>query len=502
VRDHEPTPTWDPREFRCDGTRVIHFPGDQGIADVTLVFGVGQRDETLTTLGTLHALEHLVMDSVRRTPIEINASVGHSFTAFTAKGSPGLVAAFLVGVCQGLADPPLGRLGVEAKILAAEGPDESGTELGPARFGMRDLGLLGAPGPGPGAVTPANVQAMTGWFVSSNCILLVDGSLPEDLRLPLPTDPRPDHHYVTPRRWAGPHAVSVEGPACAVNLILPPPDGTGVELLARAVILERFTEVLRHQRGLTYDLDHELAGLVDGCWALEVLASPPPERAVEAVRAMIETTQDLLARGPSEAEFHHARALVLESSRGRDAEISNALDVAISDVLGVSTAGFNADAVLATTQQRVTDFLRGLGDDALYLVDERAEPELAALNVALTQVSPTTLGPLPQGKVFRPPLLALATSREARASRVVLTNTGLAHQMDSRVQRIAWSGVAGVLRQREGDVVVFGLDGSAIPVGPNLYRNGIQLIEALQTQVHPELIYDDPDPDDGESAFG
>ena len=319
--------------------------------------------------------------------------------------------------------------------------------------------------------------------------------------MPLPTDPRPGHHYVAPRRWPGPHALSVEGPACAVSLILPPSDGTGVELLVRAVIAERCTEVLRHQRGLTYDVDHELAWVVDGCWALEVLASPPPERAVEAVRAMIETTQDLLTRGPSEAEFDHARALVLESSRGRDAEISSALDVAISDLLGGGTADFNADAVLAATRQRVTDFLRGVGDDALYLVDERAEPELAALNVALTEVSPTTLGPLPQGEVFRPPLLALATSREARASRVVLTSTGLAHQMDSRVQQIAWSGVAGVLRHRDGDVVVFGLDGSAIPVGPNLYRDGSRLIEAVQTQVYPELIYDDPDPDDEESEI-
>jgi len=288
---------------------VLHFPDDHGMSDVTLVFGVGQRDETLTTLGSLHTLEHLVMDTVRRTPIEINASVDPSLTTFTASGSPKLVADFLLGVCRGLADPPLGRLTLEARVLAAEGPDESGTPLGPARFGMRDLGLVGAPGPGPASVTPRNVQAVARWFVAANCFLLVDGSLPEGLRLPLATGPRPEHHYAAPRRWPGPHAVSVEGPACAVSLILPPVDGTGVELMARAVITEWFAEVLRHQRGLTYDLDEELVVLADGYWELVVLAAPPPERAVDAVRVMIQTTADLLTSGPSEGEVEHAHGL-------------------------------------------------------------------------------------------------------------------------------------------------------------------------------------------------
>lgn len=493
-----PVPTWDRRELEVDGVRVIHFPSEQGVTDATLVFGVGQRDETLATQGTLHALEHLAMDSVRRTPIEINASVDHSLTMFTANGSPGLVADFLMGVCEGLANPPLGRLAAEAKVLAAEGPDESGTPLGPARFGMRDLGLVGAPGPGPASVTPADVQAMARWFVSANCVLLVDGSLPGRLRLPLASGPRPEHHYLAPRRWPGPQAVSVEGSACAVSLILPPVDGTGVELLARAVITERLAEILRHQRGLTYDLDDELAALADGYWEFVVLAAPPPERAVEAVRVMIETTRDLLTSGPSQAELDHARGLVLESSRGRNAQISDALDVAIGELLGSGIAGFNPDAVRAVTRQHVADFLRGLADDAVYLIDDRAEPELAALNVALTEIPPTAPGPLPAGEVFRPPLLALAISPDARASRVALTSTGLAHQAGHQVQQIPWSNVAGVLRERDGDFVVFGLDGSAITVGPNLYRNGRRLIEAVQTHVQAGLIYDDPDPGEGD----
>ena len=108
------------RECELDGVRVLHFPDDSGRAEATLIFGVGARDETLPTLGTLHALEHAVMTGVRRTPIEIDASVRVSTTQFTAAGSPHLVGSFLTGVCRGLADPPLDRLAHEAHILAAE----------------------------------------------------------------------------------------------------------------------------------------------------------------------------------------------------------------------------------------------------------------------------------------------------------------------------------------------------------------------------------------------
>ena len=80
----------DLRDVAVDGVRVLHFPDQSGLTEATLIFGVGQRDETLPTLGTLHALEHAVMAGVRRTPIDINGSVGVSTTQFTATGSSAL----------------------------------------------------------------------------------------------------------------------------------------------------------------------------------------------------------------------------------------------------------------------------------------------------------------------------------------------------------------------------------------------------------------------------
>ena len=98
--------------------------------------------------------------------------------------------------------------------------------------------------------------------------------------------------------------------------------------------------------------------------------------------------------------------------------------------------------------------------------------------------------------MFRPPLLALALTKDARASRVALTSEGLAHAFDGRVQQVAWTEVAGVLRDEDGDLVVYGLDGQAVTVGPTLYKRGQRLVDAVLTNVPGDLVYDaPPDPD-------
>ena len=482
------------RELVVDGVRVLHFPADGEVTDATLIFGVGQRDETLATQGSVHALEHVVMDAVRRTPIEINASVDASVTVFTANGSPARVAEFLSGVCSALAEPPVDRLAAEAKVLAAEGAGGGGTPLAVARFGCRDLGLLATPGPGPSAVSAAKVQEVAGrWFVGGNALLLVDGPLPDGLRLPLPDRPRPGHDRVVPRRWSEPHAVCIDVPAAAVSLILPPSDGTATELVARVLISERVTEVLRHERGLTYEVNDELNALGDG-WELVVETLPPPEQAVEAGRALIDTIRRLLTAGPTEAELEHAYSLVRESGRGRDGEMATIADVEIGVLLGDPVTAFSTGEVPTLEREVVADYLRGIAADVLFLVDERLEPELPGLGVPVAQIGPTRTGPLPAGQVFKPPLLARAISRDARTARVVLTDDGLAQQLGDQVSQVDWAGVAGVLRDPDGDLTVFGLDGTAISVGPGLYGGGRRLVDAILNHIPSDVIYDDPEP--------
>lgn len=485
-------------EFEVDGVRVHHFPSQETTTTATLLFAAGVRDETLPTLGALHALEHLVMGSVRRTPIEINGSVDLSVTDFTATGSPHHVAAFLEGVCRALTDPPLDRIGTESKVLDAEGGEgEGGSPLALARYGWRDLGVAGGPGPGPRGIRPDAVQrAAERWFVAANAVLIVDGPWLEGLRLPLRPGPVPEHERITPRQWEQPHAITVEGPACAANIILPAPSTHGLELLAVVLIENRVAEVLRHGRGLVYDVSITIAPTTEHRWDTFIETDPPPGRVGDSVRALVEALGALLLNGPSEEEFGYARAQVIEAHLSRDAIIGDVTAVALSQLQDAGIAPFDAGAISAVTLSEMADYLRATAYDLLLLVDEEAESDLRELGIPVISGDPETAPPLPAGEVFRPPMFALALSKDARASRVALTSTGLAHQYADTVVVISWDDVAGVMRDEDGDLVVFGLNGGAITVGPYAYRKGQRLADAVLANVPDHLVYDAP-PEEG-----
>ncbi|HEY5981232.1 MAG TPA: insulinase family protein [Microlunatus sp.] len=491
------------RESELDGVRVLHFPDDSGRAEATLIFGVGARDETLPTLGTLHALEHAAMTGVRRTPIEIDATVRVSTTQFTAAGSPHLVGSFLTGVCRGLADPPLDRLAHEAQILEAEleGDDSATSPAAVFRYGFRDLGILDGPGPSPSRVRADAVRdAAARWFVASNALLVVEGSWPDGLRLPLVNGVRPDHPAVLTRHVGRPSAITVEAPCCEVNVVMPA--DPAATRLALTVVEDRLTEVLRHQRGLIYDVDIDAIPIREG-FDVTIRTDPQPERVRDGIRAMVQTITTLLADGPTEAELEHARAIVRESMQGRDAEIGDLVDTATADLIGLPSPRIHPDLLDGFNRGQVAEHLNRIATDLIYIVDEAIEGDLPTLGLDLIEPEPTTNSPLPAGQAFRPPLLALALAKEARASRVALTATGLAHTYQGRLQQIAWPDVVGVMRDDDGDLIVFAQDGQVIPVGPTLYKNGQRLVDAVLTHVAGHLVYEAPadsDTDDHKEA--
>ena len=481
------------RECELDGVRVLHFPDDSGRAEATLIFGVGARDETLPTLGTLHALEHAIMTGVRRTPIEIDATVRVSTTQFTAAGSPHLVGSFLTGVCRGLADPPLDRLAHEAQILEAEldGDDSATSPAAVYRYGFRDLGILDGPGPSPSRVRADAVRdAATRWFVAANALLVVEGTWLDGLRLPLLNGARPDHPAVLTRHVGRPSAITVDAPCCELNVVMPA-EPAAATLLALTVVEDRLTEVLRHQRGLIYDVDIDAIPIRDGL-DVTIRIDPQPERVQDAIRDMVQTITTLLADGPTEAELEHARATVRESMQGRDAEIGDLVDTAIAELIGLPSPPIHPDLLEGFDRDQVAEHLNRIANDLIYIVDENIEGDLPTLGLDLIEPEPTTSDPLPAGEAFRPPLLALALAKEARTSRVALTTTGLAHTYQGHLQQIAWPEVVGVMRDDDGDLVVFAQDGQAIPVGPTLYKNGQRLVDAVLTHVAGDLVYEAP----------
>ena len=474
-----------------DGVPLHHLQSGEPVCTATLIFGVGSRDESLPTQGVIHVLEHVVMDAAKSTTAEINASVGPSETEFTVSGLPPRVTEFLDLVCRGLADPPTAGLRAEAPIIAAEtdgggGPDHT---LLAARYGFRDLGIPAMDAPGPDGLTEEQLRKVAAsWFVAGNAALVVDGPLPPDLRLPLLAGQPPEHHRIRPRRWAGPHAIRIEAPACAVSILLPPQTTDRLDVLAIEVIELRLRETLRHRDGLTYLVEHTVHPVGDDRHDLLFFAEPTESRLAAAITALVAELRRLLREGASAAELELARARVSEGRLGRAGLLEERRVAVVDRLLGVSAFPIADDRLAEVNLAALNRYLAGLESDLLFLVADEPDLDLGRLDLPETTMEPTTTGDLPPGEVFRPPLLTQAFSSAARQATVVLTATGVAARLEGLIQRVDWDGVAGLVLDEE-DLLLCGLDGAAIPLASSAYRRGHALVAQVRARVPDELTF-------------
>lgn len=217
----------------------------------------------------------------------------------------------------------------------------------------------------------------------------------------------------------------VDGPAYAVSFLLAAAGSDGIRQVATSIIVNRLTESLRHQAGLTYVIDHDLEPVHGEGFDLVVYAEPPAESVIDAVRLMITTVTSMLAHGPDEAEFVEAVDRERERHRGRQAMIDEIGTRALDQLLARSQGSAEADPLIAITRDQLTSYLRGLSNDVLYLADIRSEDVLVELGVPLATRSEVMTETLPAGTVYRPPLPARAISAEARGARVIVSDDGL-----------------------------------------------------------------------------
>ena len=112
----------------------------------SLVFRVGRADETATTGGITHLVEHLALPITGRRALDFNGSVDNILTTFWASGDADLVLPFLTDTSERLGSLPLERLETERNTLLAEDSVRGGglSRLAFAlRFGPNQHGLTG-----------------------------------------------------------------------------------------------------------------------------------------------------------------------------------------------------------------------------------------------------------------------------------------------------------------------------------------------------------------------
>lgn len=478
-----------------NGVRVIRHADPQRQTDVTLTFVVGSRDETLRTIGVAHALEHLVMHTVRDLPIEMNAEVDLLATTFVASGSPARVGEFLNRLCRALAAPPVDRLALEAGVLTAE----EGHAAHPVtafllniRYGAKGPGLAWLEGAGYDGLTPEHVTAFAKqWFVAANAVLQVTGPLPEGLELGLPSGPAPTRILPAARSFDGPVAVGYGIPAAGVLLRMPADDDVRLPTLAMMTLRGRIEEKCRFVGGHSYEIDLDLVAAPDGAtdWVVYAEARDGSEDAVS--RAVVAALVDLSENGPTPAELAHQIARAEERLASGDPEVRRAFSNAMNRIAGdpelppVDAARLAAvqPADIAAVLKQALSGAIGYGEESTLGVWQEAGFKLAPVCPVIAE--------LPAGRTFKPPLTARAFVKEARSMLWVRTDDALVLRDEDGVHQVRWDEIAGVMRSPDGMTLVFGENGCTIPVDPDMFRGATTVVDELTTRVPAALWFDE-----------
>ncbi|WP_051515788.1 hypothetical protein [Candidatus Blastococcus massiliensis] len=473
------------QRIEIDGVPVFTAPGPERVT-AALTFGVGVRDETYGILGVTHLVEHLVMGSLPKSHLECNAMVDTEMTVFHATGRPQAVVAFLAGICAALADLPVHRIEQEIGVLEAEncpGAHPTAAALWAARFRLTGPGIALAGGGVPVGLTGEVVREHARrWFVRSNAALMWHGEVSADLRLPLPDGPRPQRPAPVRRIERGP--VWMGGPALGVGLLISAGDqldaavGAGIDAL-----VQRVRDVARHERGLSYHADMEIADVAPGEREVAVLVDARDGEEASVARLLWEQYLDLAGDGPSATELQHVVDGYAEDMDKGDETVLGELSKAAYCHLFDLPYRSGADGLAVwreLTPQQVAEALRRTVATAVLLVPEGVNP--GALGGGIQRRYLCNLVPyLPKtGTTFRPPLLARALNRGARM-RLVVGDDFLAHaDADGDGHVIGWDEVEAAVPAMTGEgVFVIGRNLCGIDVHEDVFgRKAVDLVRA------------------------
>src|SRR4051812_26766166 len=107
-------------QTEVDGVPCFRVESHRPTLGASLIFRVGQGDETFATRGLLHLLEHACLHGRGGGALEINGSVNLLTTSFDAHGPVERVAGHLSDISRWLTDPDFRALEHERQVLRAE----------------------------------------------------------------------------------------------------------------------------------------------------------------------------------------------------------------------------------------------------------------------------------------------------------------------------------------------------------------------------------------------
>jgi Peptidase M16 inactive domain len=390
--------------YELDGIPLFHLPMP-GETILSLGFRVGRADEPVTRGGMTHIAEHLILTPIEGVMDHANGTTEPFRVTFTKRGSPAEISRFLLDVCRSIENPRLSRMHEEARVLRTEASGRGGAgmalRLAWYRAGYQGLGTLMLP---EFFLRRLDEAVLRAWIdqnlVAGNAVIWVAGDLPDDLVVDLAPGPR---RPLPPADWIDgletPTFVVEEVPGVAASFLVERSlaGSAGMQAVER-----RLRHALRVERGLAYDVGSEGIPIAPGLGIVTVWASCLPENADEVERTLLESIDDMAARGPTEDDIaeQHAR-LVRE----------------LADPLSVPGRldAHARDALYRPGKRSLADRLAAFGQDA---ADEPPAPTMAERLDALWRL--------------RPDEVAEAIRRARETMILLLTDTGFRPQRPLR----------------------------------------------------------------------
>jgi zinc protease len=308
-------------DSHVDGIPVLRA-STAGAMRAGLMFRVGNADESLTTNGVTHLVEHLALHRHGATDYHYNGATGATTTQFLIQGSPDDVVTFLNGVCASLRDLPLDRLATETKILETEAssrPAAVNQQMPLWRHGARNFGLVSYPEWGMRTLQAADVHAWARtWFTRDNAVLwIAGGQLPAGLRLDLPQGQRQELPQESSALPVTPAYFNSSSPFIVMDARAPrtQPATMYTRALERALFRD-----LRQDKGLSYlaTASYETSG--GPLATITAVADALPEKRHDAVAAFVTVLRRLGEQLIDPVEIEAIRSMELEALREPETE--------------------------------------------------------------------------------------------------------------------------------------------------------------------------------------
>lgn len=458
-----------------DGVRTFWVDSGRPTLAATLMFRVGQADEELATSGWVHLLEHLTLHGLPRGTLAVNGSVSALVTTLSLHGPRDQVVAALADVSRRLAEPDLGELDRERRVLAAEAATRGGpvARAFSMRYGARGPGLVAWDDLGLGRARADELVALSRRvFSAGNATLALDGPPPEGLRLDLaPGDALPERPARPVER---PRAVYPEGAGLVLSGVVP---RRGSATMVPLVLEDALRRRLRERDGTAYS-PYSVYEAVDADQALVVAGSDvSPATAPTLLTTVLDLADDLASHGPS-ADAH--------------AEMVAAMRQAYTDPYNVGFLSHRA-AAQALRGEEVQQ-LDELVDELDTETPEALAPALAAFRDSLLVGAPPATEPharlrlverpesvvTPRGRRFR------STGWPANGARLVVGDDALVIGDGRRRHRSAYDEVAGYLVWADGPRGLVTDDGWSLVLDPSEWGRGERAVALLDAAVPAE----------------